>query len=726
MILNKILSSQKFFSMKKRTMSLLSVAILNLAYAQRDTLNQKNIEEVVITGQYTPQSINKSIYKVEVISAEQIKNMAVTNVAEVLNQNLNILITPNSSSGDSNANIMGLSGEYTKVLIDNIPVVNDQGMGNIFDLTKINVNNIERIEIVKGSMGVEYGNNAMAGVINIITKKDYQKKININASLQEETVGKDYDWYKKGNGRHIQSLNIGYKISDNLTITADVNHNDFQGYQGVQKGYKFFDETNSGQRGYEWQPKDLLISNAAIRYAKNNTTLFYKVNFLNEEINYYDPTTKILPLSGGEKTYTAGDKDYFTTRWIHQLNVTTKLGSRINYNGDFSYQIQERQSQDILYDVPNRYVRSKEAKRTFYKSEVLYSRGMFSNFLDSEKINFQVGYELDRTKGFADQSTFADNNRPDGEGNVNRVIFNYANFVSAEWNPLKWLSFRPGVRLALSDKFNSQYNYSLTARFITSEKSNIRTIFGSANRFPKYDELYTWRVDANHDIRGNENLKPETGYSAGAFWDYATATSGDWKLNAGLSGMYMDVKDRIESVIISNIPMKYTYLNIDNYKSILFSGSFSARKGNFSFNAGVSTLGISQSLNTGNTTSEDDFNYYVEVNAAANYTLPITNTLFALYYKYTGRSKLYTLEFKDASDTGHYVLGDIGDFSMLNFTVSQPFFNNHFELALGVKNIFDITSIRNTTQAGDGHNAGTDLQNLFYGRSYFARVNYNF
>jgi len=711
--------------MKKRTMSFLSLAILNFAYGQKDSINQKNIEEVIITGQYTPQSINKSIYKVEVISAEQIKNMAVTNVAEVLNQNLNILITPSASSGNSEANIMGLSGEYTKVLIDNIPVVSDQGMGNIFDLTKINVNNIERIEIVKGSMGVEYGNNAMAGVINIITKKDYQKKINISASLQEETVGKGYDWYKKGKGRHIQSLNIGYKISSNWTLTADINHNDFQGFEGIQKGYRFFDETTNGQRGYEWQPKDLLITNAALRYAKNNTTLFYKVNFLKEEINYYDPNTTVLPFAGGQRTYTSDDVDYFTKRWVHQLNIVTKLGSRINYNGDFSYQIQERQSQDKLYDVPNRFVRSTEPKKTFYKSEVLYSRGMFSNFLDSEKINFQLGYELDNTKGFANSSTF-ENNLGDEDKNISRTIFNYANFVSAEWNPLKWLSFRPGVRLALSDKFDKQYNYSLTTRFRTSDNSNIRTIFGSANRFPKYDELYTYVVDVNHDIRGNENLKPETGYSAGAFWDYATVASGDWKLNVGLSGMYMDVKDRIESVIISNIPLRSTYLNVDNYRSLLFGGTFGMKKDQFSFNTGISALGISQSLNTGISTSNDDYNYYIEVNASANYTLPITKTLFALYYKYTGKSKLYILEFENAADTGHYELGDIGDFNMLNFTVSQPFFNNHFELALGIKNIFDVTSIRNTVQSGSAHNGPADMQNLFYGRSYFARVNYNF
>ncbi|GAA4162402.1 TonB-dependent receptor [Chryseobacterium ginsenosidimutans] len=692
---------------------------------ENDSLNQKKIEEVVITGQYMQQSINKSIYKVEVIDAQQIKNMAVTNVAEVLNQNLNILIQPNRGSGDSNANIMGLSGEYTKVLIDNIPVVSDQGMGNLVDLTKLNVNNIERIEIVKGSMGVEYGNNAVAGVINIITKKTYFKKFNALLSLQEETVGKDYDWFKKGNGRHVQSLNLGYRINDNWSVTADINHNDFQGYKGSQNGYKYFNTGNDLLRGYEWQPKDQLITNGAVRYSKNNTTLFYKVNFLTETINFRDPRVTDYPLGGGQRTYVSDDIDYFTKRWIHQFNIQTKLG-RINYNGDFSYQSQERKSQDYVYDVPDRSEISKEDKKTYYKSDVLYSRGMFSNFLDSEKFNFQLGYELDRTKGFADAST--GNFGTSGNENINRTIFNYANFLSAEWKVTDQLSLRPGVRLALSDKFDSQFNYSFTAKYNFSDKSDIRGIFGSANRFPTYDELYTYIVDNNHDIRGNADLKPETGYSAGLFWDYNLTSPNAWKFNISLSGMYLDVKDRIENVIINPSPLQYTYINVDNYKSILFGGNLNIRKDNLSINTGVSTMGISRVMNTGNLTSPDNYNYYVEANLGANYTLSKTKTLFALYYKYTGKSKQYVhlANTQDPTDPGRYVLGEIDDFSMLNFTVSQPFFNNHLELSLGIKNIFDVSSIRNTTIAGDGHNAGANNQNLFYGRSYFARLNYNF
>ena len=706
----------------------LSVGLLSAVFwikaQNKDSLQFSKIDEVVITGQYKQQSINKSIYKVEVIDAQQIKNMAATTASEVLSQNLNILIEPNSGSGDSNAKIMGLGGAYTKVLIDNIPVVSDQGMGNQVDLSKINVNNIERIEIVKGAMGVEYGNNAVAGVINIITKKNYSKKVSALVSLQEETVGKDYDWYKKGNGRHIQNLNLGFRISENWSLTADVNRNDFQGYKGELEGYKYFSDNNDKKRGYNWLPKDQITANAAVRYSKNNTSFFLKSNFLNENINFYNRVIEDLPLGNGNRTYIANDRNYFTTRWIHQFNIQTKIGSRINYLGDFSYQSQERKSQDFVYDIPNRKTLSEEDKKLFYESKVFYSRGMFSNFLDNEKIDFQLGYELDRTSGFAGSETFAFNNNGI---NINRSIFNYANFLSAEWKVNNQISFRPGVRLALSDKFDSQYNYSFTARFNPSEKSDFRVVFGSSNRFPVYDELYTFVVDNNHDIRGNENLKPETGYSLGLFYDFSNSKTNAWRTNISISAMYLDVKDRIESVIVSNSPLKYTFLNVNNYNSLLFGGGFSVRKDQLSFNGGVSVMGISQSLTTGNMNSPENYKFYTEANFSANYTLPKVKTLFALYYKYTGVQKQFTQKaLENPGQTPEYVLGEIGAFNMMNFTVSQPFFNNHLEVSLGVKNIFDVSDVRNTVISGGAHNSGTGSQNLFYGRSYFARLNYQF
>ncbi|CAH0159774.1 TonB-dependent receptor [Chryseobacterium sp. Bi04] len=705
--------------MKKKVLSILSLSAIFLVSAQQqDSLKQKKIEEVVVTGQYTQQSINKSIYKVEVINAEQIKNMAATNVADVLNQSLNVLIISDRQSGNSTANLMGLGGEYTKVLIDNIPVVGDIGLGNNIDLTKLNVNNVERIEVVRGSMGVDYGSNAVAGVINIITKKNSQKPLTLNASVQEETVGKEYDFKKKGEGRHIQTLNVGYNINDSWYVGANINHNDFQGFKGTQEGYKYFEQ--DGKRGYLWQPKDVLNVDGVIRYSKNKTSIFYKFGFVNEKLNYYNPTVGEHFYSVTDRTYFSNDRDYQTTRYLHQLNVQTKLGA-VNYTGDFSYQTQDRKYRDFKYDIPNRKViGEKVAYQSYNKADVFYSRGVFSNFLDSKKIDFQLGYELDHTSGYAGNiaGTFQ------GTDNIKRKIFNYANFMSIEWNATDWLSLRPGYRLALSDKFDAQHNYSLTARVKATENDNFRLVVGSANRFPNFDELYTYMVDSNHDIRGNENLTPEQGMTVSLNGEKRIATDSGWNLGVGASATYLHVKDRIESVTVSRQPLKYQYLNLNTYESYLFEANFRAQKNQLALAANVAYYGIAKQLKDGGAVSPNDFFYTLEANAVVNYTVPNINTTLSLFYKYTGK----TQEFVLTSDLKNpeYRIGERDDFHMMNFIVTQPFFKNQLELSLGVKNIFDVSAIKDTTLPGNTHEAADPNINLFYGRSYLARVSYNF
>ncbi|SHM07818.1 TonB-dependent receptor plug domain-containing protein [Chryseobacterium polytrichastri] len=706
--------------MKKKALSILSLStVLWMNAQERDSLKQKKIEEVVVTGQYTQQSINKSIYKVEVINAEQIKNMAATNVADVLNQSLNVLIVPDRNSGNSTANLMGLGGEYTKILIDNIPVVGDIGLGNNIDLTKLNINNVERIEIVRGSMGVDYGSNAVAGVINIITKKNSQKKLTLNASLQEETVGKEYNWYKKGQGRHVQNLNIGYNINENWYVGANINHNDFQGFQGTQEGYKYFEKDK--KRGYLWQPKDVTNVDAVLRYNKNQTSIFYKFGFLNEKLNYYNPGVEDYFYSVKDITLSSVDRDYLTTRYLNQLNVQTKLGA-VNYTGDFSYQTQDRKYRDFKYDIPNRKViGDKSEYQSYNKADVFYSRGVFSNFLDSKKIDFQIGYELDHTSGFA--GNIAGNF--EGTDNVKRKIFNYANFMSVEWNTTDWLSIRPGYRLALSDKFDAQHNYSLTARAKVTENDNLRLVVGSANRFPNFDELYTYQVDSNHDIRGNVDLKPEQGMTVSLNGEKKIYTVSGWNLNLGTSATYLKVKDRIELATISQQPLKYKYININNYSSYIFEANFRAQKNQFSLAANATYYGISKELKAGALTSPDDYFYTFEANAAVNYTVPKINTTLSLFYKYTGKTQMFVLATPDLA-TSYYDVGERGDFHMMNFIITQPFYNNHFDVSLGVKNIFDVSSVRDTTVSGNAHETADPNSNLFYGRSYFARLSYNF
>lgn len=695
-------------------MSVLGLLSINMVLAQKDSVNQKNIEEVVITGQYNPQSINKSIYKVEVINEQQIKNMAATNVAEVLNQSLNILITPDTKSGNSTANILGLDGNYVKILIDNIPVVGDTGLGSNIDLTKLSLNNIERIEVVQGSMGVEYGNGALAGVINIITKKSASQKVSLRASVQEESVRDGYSWRKRGKGRHIQNLNIGYNLNNNLYLSLSFNHNDFMGYEGSKMGYKYFERDNN--RGYDWNPKNQYDINALLKYSKGNTSLFYKISYLNEKFNFYNPVVERDPLNDGEGgvTYTSKDREYDTERWINQFNIQTKLGN-IHYLGDFSYQNQDRQYRDYIYDIPQRSMRTKDESLSYYDTKVFYSRGMFSNFLNNNKFDFQLGYELDHTNGYAALIAL------EGLGNniIKRKIFTYANFISAEWNVNDKLTLRPGARLSLSDRFENQFNYSLSARYKTSENSNIRGVFGSANRYPTYEELFMYFVNTNHDVQGNPDLDPEKGFSVGMFWDQNFSTTGNWKIAYSLNALYLDVKDRIELVTIK-LPSTFKYLNINAYKSLLFSANVDFRKDQFIFGLKASVNGISREMIDLAQTSPTDFKYNLQAGASATYSLIKFRTQFALYYKYSGEEQRYV-----SNGTG-YDLGKMGDFHMMDFIVTQPLWKNQFDLSVGVKNIFDVTSVSNTAVNSVGHEISTGVSNLFYGRSYIARLTYQF
>jgi len=693
-----------------------------------DSTGVINLNNAVITGQYSAQSIDKSIYQVEVISADDIKNFAGNTVADVLNQNLNLLIIPNPKSGDSQADIMGLTGDYVKVLVDNIPLVGDSGMGNSIDLTKINLDNVERIEIVKGSMGVDYGNNALGGVINIITKKNLKNKWRINATVQEETVGNEYDWYEdgglsKGKGRHIQALEIGHKFSDKWNISAGINHNDFQGFWDRKKGKEHM--INDTLRGYEWLPKEQWNANGILNYHTKNFRAFYKLSYLNEEINSYNSNVKLVNLANGARTFHADDRDYFTTRWTHHLNIHSKLFNKILYNGDFSYQTQERKFEDYVYDVPTRTEVSRKDELVYLSTKSFYSRGTFSNFLDKQNIDFQVGYEIDNIKGFA--NAFAGSFG--FEDDVDKKINTYAGFASAEFHTHSGFSLRPGFRASFNNKFDPQYNYSLSGKYNLTPQSNIRAVIGTANRYPNFEELYTNTIDANHEIMGDENLMPEKGYSSSIQWNHRLR-SGDIKLENNLSTTYINLDDKIE--LVNTIPgtANYKYMSLDKFQSWGVSTGHHLKWRNLNVNAGASLFGTSKSLYSSSFSSdnniEDEFRYTFQANASANYTIPKWAATFSVYYKYTGKTTEYVMDITNSTpENTLYRLGEREGFSLMDASVRKGFFKDRFEVTLGARNIFDLTSVRNTIIGETGHGEASPTQALFYGRSYFLKLNYN-
>jgi outer membrane receptor for ferrienterochelin and colicins len=163
-------------------------------------------------------------------------------------------------------------------------------------------------------------------------------------------------------------------------------------------------------------------------------------------------------------------------------------------------------------------------------------------------------------------------------------------------------------------------------------------------------------------------------------------------------------------------------MNMDKYRNMLFSANVDFKKDQLALSLRGSVSGTSVGLNGLYHTSPTDYQYLVQAGASANYKLKNTKTAFALYYKYTGPGRNYVLE----TEATGFRLGKTDDFHMMNFIVSQPFWKDHMELSVGVKNIFDVTTINTTATAGTAHTGAADRLNLYYGRSYFARLIYQF
>ncbi|MSW64981.1 MAG: TonB-dependent receptor plug domain-containing protein, partial [Actinobacteria bacterium] len=159
---------------------------------KEDSIRHKELQEVTVTGQHRPQSVKNSVFQVKIINKERIQRQAATKLQDVLNNELNIRFSQDLATGGSDINMLGLSGQNVKILIDGAPMVGRQGTSNEININQIDINSIERIEIIEGPLSVVYGADALAGVINIITKKPNGQKLSVTARLHEETAGKEY------------------------------------------------------------------------------------------------------------------------------------------------------------------------------------------------------------------------------------------------------------------------------------------------------------------------------------------------------------------------------------------------------------------------------------------------------------------------------------------------------------------------------------------------------
>ncbi len=642
-----------------------------------------DLDQVVVTANYTPVKADKSIYNIKVIDQRQIQLKAATTLTDILKDQVNIQITHDPSLG-SGIRLKGLSGNNVKILVDGVPVIGRMG-GNI-DLDQLNLFNIDHIEVVEGPMSVVYGSNALAGAINIITKENSRSNFAGSLSTYFESLG---------------SVNL----NGSLSVKKGKNTLSFSGGRNFFNGVYLDIDTNRSQ---QWKPKEQY--NADFNYTLNNpnSKFKYQSSFMRERL--LDKGNQQAP-----SYRNAQDSWFYSTRFSNRVEFNMKLKNDyfINLMGSHSYFERKKLTyiKDFIESTSTLIDASSSVHDTSYFN-AFTSRVIFGNQNAKKRLSFIAGLDLNLEIATGKRILNEQQNMGD-----------YAVFSSMMYSLTDKLSIQPGLRYAYNTRFEVPPVPSINMKWEALSFLNIRGSFTRGFRSPTLKELYILFKDINHDIRPNENLKPEYGNN----FDLSFTINTDKSDKIHFSNIDINLFYNQMSNIIYLAPVKdenditiYKYINISNYNTtggqISFKYSFYP---DFDFAIAFGETGTFASFSQKNA-SLNHYRFSPEANLNLSYQLPVIKAKFAVTYKYTGKVKLFSLD-----ENNLITSGDINQYHNLDLSLQKKLFANRLTVNLGIKNVFNNTLITSTgNYTGTAHSSSSGSP-VGYGRFFFTSLFYN-
>lgn len=199
-----------------------------IGYTQQvDTIKTDSLQEVIINSTRIDLPFKENSRTIDIITSEDIKNSASTNVADLLQQFAGVDIRRRGTAG-SQADLYIRGGNYnqTLLLIDGIKM-DDAHTGHHTMNAALPIEVIERIEIVKGPAARIFGQNAFTGAINIVTKKNIENTLSANLETGSfgQLNGNITAGVKQKNSSHI--LHIGRLTSNGYRVNSDYDNGNY-------------------------------------------------------------------------------------------------------------------------------------------------------------------------------------------------------------------------------------------------------------------------------------------------------------------------------------------------------------------------------------------------------------------------------------------------------------------------------------------------------------------
>lgn len=667
----------------------LSILALQSA-AQTQPLADKTLNEVVVTGQLKAQTLKSAIHKVRIITKDRIVKQGAINLQTVLKNELNISFNQDAATGGSDITMMGIKGQNVKILIDGLPMVGRQGTSNEININQIDINTIERIEIVEGPMAVQYGADALAGVINIITRKNNQKKVQIHTTIQEESIGNEYGLKA---GIHNQNVGADWKYK-NIEIGGNLTHNYFGGWKDT-----------AVDRELVWHKKDQRMGSAYIGFKKNKFNIRYRVDGLDEVITNPGNYTKFPEQISGD--FFAYDQQYFTKRIMQQLQGGYTFNNKANLQLQTVYTNYDREilSSILSKNTGKLAIDAGEGRQPTINFNGITTRGVF-NYNFNNNFTIQQGVEINNEVGQGERLNSGKNK-----------VTDFALFTTAEIKVGKKLNVRPGIRFIKNSVFKAPPAvFSLNTKFVLTKNIDLRMAYANGFRAPSIRELYFNFFDANHQVYGNPNLKAETSNSINTSVNFQKTTKNKIEINSSINGFYSKIKNLIDFAISPLNANDYLYTNIYNSKTAGVYWSSAVKYKNWNTSIGIAYTGFFNELSE-NDKALPTMQWAPEVNGSLGYNFSKIGLDLNLFYKLYGKKPFYALNsIQEVAQVFQSA------YQLADFTAIKKL--KKFNITAGVKNIFDTKRINSALSNGSVHGSN-NTRNIATGRSLFFSLNFN-
>lgn len=361
---------------------------------------------------------------------------------------------------------------YTLVMIDNRPVFNHGLGGTYWESLPVDINDVDRIEIVRGPSSPLFGPNAVTGVINIITKRMADAKTMVNANVQSGNLN-----------NVIANASIGRRIGDNLSVIISGNVQDRQRYEDS------YYNSNTGT----YSPLDEKITDPttrALKYPHPDRSLNkWGVNgYFNYKVSADVNVDLTLSTQGAsyQRQFLSSDFDYGTSK-TSAANLAVKL-----HGLKFRASYVDGHTMDLNYDVPH-------GEYDYQVTDAI------------AEYDFKLGKKYTITPGISVQSaTFDDSNYVNpSEGNIgyfnaSNTINTTAGFVRADLNFTKKFRVLGGLRI---DKFSTPDDAYVAYEFASTYKFNAKNLVRAAITRSNSGSFLGYNyLNIGGTIVGNENL----------------------------------------------------------------------------------------------------------------------------------------------------------------------------------------------------------------------------